>query len=83
MSKEIQKPTREQQLQIEAGFIKAYGKSYTRMSKRELATMVANQSMNYKKMEEQAHKISTLGMMYYKRWKDLRGIVRKKEGKDD
>jgi len=77
----IQVPTREQALQIEAGFIKAYGKSYTRISKRELATMVANQSKNYKKMEEQAHYIARLGMMYHKRWLHTRGVARKKDGK--
>ena len=75
----IQKPTREQQLQIEAGFIKAYGKSYTRMSKAELATMVANQSINYRKMEEQANQIAKLGFMYHNRWKGLVKIVRAKK----
>jgi len=75
----IQKPTREQQLQIEAGFIKAYGKSYTRMSKAELATMVANQSINYRKMEEQANQVAVLGNMYYKRWLDTRRIIRAKK----
>ena len=75
----IQSPTREQALQIEAGFIKAYGKSYTRMSKKDLACMVANQSKNYQKMEEQAHKIAELGYMYKMRWEKLVKIVRAKK----
>lgn len=79
----IHTPTKEQMLQIEAGFIKTYGKSYNRMRKSELALMIANQSTNYKKIEEQANKIAVLGIMYHKRWKNLVKIVRRKDGKDD
>jgi len=78
----IPTPTKEQMVQIEASFIKTYGKSFNRMRKAELALMIANQSTNYKKIEEQAHKIAGLGIMYHKRWEGLRKIVRKKEGKE-
>lgn len=80
---DIPTPTKEQMTQIEAGFIKTYGRSYNRMRKSELALMIANQSSNYKKIEEQANKIAYLGIMYKKRWQGLVKIVRKKDGKDD
>ena len=75
-------PTKEQMTQIEAGFIKTYGKSYNRFQKAQLALMIANQSTNYKKIEEQANKIAHLGVMYKKRWKGLVKIVRKSRGLD-
>ena len=70
--------TKKQMVEIEASFIKAYGKSYNRMRKSDLAIMIANQSTNYKKIEEQANRISGLGIMYMNRWKGLRTITRKK-----
>lgn len=76
-------PTKEQMVQIEAAFIRSYGRSYNRMQKAQLALMIANQSTNYKKIEEQANKIAVLGIMYKKRWEELVKIVRKKDGKDD
>ena len=47
---QIQIPTKEQMTQIEASFIRTYGRSYNRMRKSELALMIANQSTNYKKI---------------------------------
>jgi hypothetical protein len=69
--------TKKQMVEIEASFIKAYGKSYNRMRKSDLAIMIANQSTNYKKIEEQANRISGLGIMYMNRWKSLVKIVRR------
>jgi len=71
--------TKEQLTQIEASFIQTYGRSYNRMKKSDLALMIANQSTNYKKIEEQANKIAQLGIMYHKRWKTLVKIVRAKK----
>lgn len=74
--------TTKQLLEIEAAFIKSYGRSFNRMKKADLAIMIANQSTNYKKIEEQANKIAGLGVMYYKRWKGLVGIIRRERGLD-
>jgi hypothetical protein len=74
----IPQPTKKQAVEIEASFINTYGKSFNRMKKAELALMVATQSTNYKKIEQQAHNIANLGIMYHNRWKSLRGIVREK-----
>lgn len=81
MTTVIPQPTKQQAIEIEASFIRSYGKSYNRMRKADLALMVANQSSNYKKIEEQANKISVLGIMYMNRWKGLRSIVRRNQGK--
>ena len=82
MNKEVQSPTREQAKQIEIGFLQTYGKSYRKMKKDQLALMVANQSSNYKKMEEQAYKIAELGHIMMKQRDVFRKILRKRDGKD-
>jgi len=79
----IHTPTKEQMTQIEAGFIKTYGKSYNRMRKSELALMIANQSTNYKKIEEQANKIAVLGITMKRQRDVFKKLLRRRDGKDD
>jgi len=72
--------TKEQLKQIEASFIKTYGKSYNRMRKAELAVMVANQSSNFKKITEQANYVATLGAIMQRQRDVFKNIIRKRDG---
>lgn len=72
--------TKEQLKQIEASFIKTWGKSYNRMKKAELAVMVANQSSNYKKILEQAQYIAKIGAIMQGQRDTFRNILRKRDG---
>lgn len=81
--KEYPKPpavTQEQLKQIEASFIKTYGRSYNRMRKAELAIMVANQSSNFKKITKQAEYIARLGMIMKKQRDVFKNNLRKRDG---
>jgi hypothetical protein len=72
--------TKEQLKQIEASFIKTYGRSYNRMRKAELAVMVANQSSNFKKISEQAGYIATLGAIMQRQRDVFKNILRRRDG---
>ena len=76
-------PTKEQMVQIEASFIKTYGKSFNRMRKAELALMIANQSTNYKKIVGQAEYISKLGLTMKRQRDVFKKLLRKRDGKDE
>jgi len=79
---QIQIPTKEQMTQIEASFIRTYGRSYNRMRKSELALMIANQSTNYKKITEQAEYIAKLGLTMKRQRDWFHKLCRKKDGKE-
>ncbi len=76
-ARDIPSPTPIQRAQLSKGFIDKYGISWKDMRKEQLALMVANQSTNYRKIEEQANYIARLGNMYMNRWKSLVKIVRR------
>jgi len=77
----IPQATKEQMKQIEASFVKSYGKSFNRMRKADLALMVANQSSNYKKIMEQAQYIAKIGIIMQNQRDIFRDQLRKRDGK--
>ncbi|MFQ5788617.1 MAG: hypothetical protein ACE5H1_11635 [Thermodesulfobacteriota bacterium] len=74
------KVTKDQLKQIEASFIKTYGKSYNRMRKAELAVMVANQSTNFKNVIMEAQKVSQIGLIMQRQRDVFRNLLRRKAG---
>ncbi len=82
MTSKIETPTPAQAKEIETAFLKSFGVTYNKMQKKQLALMVANQSMNYKKMEEQARKIAQIGITMQRQRNWFHKLCRKKDGLD-
>jgi len=66
----------------EIAFEQAYGKSYRKMRKEELAQMIVNQSINVNKYKEENYKVAILGLTMKRQRDWFHKLCRKKDGKE-
>jgi hypothetical protein len=66
----------------EVAFEQAYGKSYRKMKKDELAQMIVNQSVNVMKFKDEAYKVSQIALAFRRQRDHYHKLIRQRDGLD-
>ena len=82
MKLEIPSTNAEQNKRNEIAFIQAYGKSYRKMRKEELAQMIINQSLNVNKYKDENYKVAQIALAFRRQRNYFHKLLRKRDGLD-
>ena len=80
---QVPKPSSNENKRNEIAFEQAYGLSYRKMRKDELAQMIVNQSLNVNKFKDENYKVAQLALAFRRQRNYFLKLCRKKNGKND